>query len=390
MSLGRRIAFALLTFVIVFGAVEGVARIVWARLERNVLDQVAKGGEEALRNDVIQFLKEPSALYGYTLRPGEHQLGLFVSPERFFQRERVSRERTPGTLRILALGESTTMGQDLDATNYPGRLRSILAESATGYAGTEVINAGIAGWISDQLALRVEHELAAYRPDVVVLYVGWNDFQSYDPFRAPPTESYFEQSYGHRALYPFERLKSVALLRALRDRSLREARKSEPARVPEPGSFAPPAETYRFLDANLDRIVAAFRRENPSVVIAVSTLASRWPQGTPADFEASNGHVWWMKDAGVDPAGAAAALDRLNDFLRGYAREHDLLLIDVAAAYAETDRTRLFWDFAHMRPDGYELMAATIYEKLRAAGAIRGEPTLRGAAVTERYRLANH
>jgi hypothetical protein len=26
--------------------------------------------------------------------------------------------------------------------------------------------------------------------------VGWNDFQSYDPFRPAPTVPYFEQAYG--------------------------------------------------------------------------------------------------------------------------------------------------------------------------------------------------
>lgn len=379
-------AFAAATFLLVFAIVEGIARVIWSGMEREVLAQVAKGGEDVLRNDSIHFLKQPSAIYGYVLRPGEYSGGLVVNAQGFFQREPVHLERAAGTLRVVALGESTTMGHEVDRGNFPVHLRALLAASAEGYAATEVINAGVAGWISDQAALRVEHELAAFRPDVVVLYLGWNDFQSYDPYRAPPVESYFDHLYGHSALYPFEWLKSVALLRAWRERAELEQRQQAPPPTPAEGGTSDPADNYRFLTASLDRIVAAFRRENPDVVIALATLASRWPDGTREAFDAPNGHVWWMKVWGLGPEEGAAALGRFNRFLREYADRNGLVLVDVEASFAGLDRGQLFWDFAHMHPDGYELLAGTVYESLRAAGAVRGRPAERKTELSERYR----
>ena len=68
------------------------------------------------------------------------------------------------------MGESTTQGHSTDVGNYPVYLKATLEQRARGYAAVEIINAGVSGWTSDQLALRAERQLAAYRPDIVVLY----------------------------------------------------------------------------------------------------------------------------------------------------------------------------------------------------------------------------
>lgn len=387
MSLRKRFAFALFTFVLFFALVEGVARVIWSRMEGEMLAAVAQGGEAVLRNDSIHFLKEADPVYGYVLRPGYQEGQMHVNDQGFFQREPVAQERAPGVLRVIALGESTTMGHGVDDANYPFHLRRLLAKSADGYAGTEVVNAGVAGWISDQVALRAEHELARFEPDVVVLYVGWNDFQSYNPYGAPPIESYFDTTYGYTELSPFARLRSVALLTAFRDRKLHEERTISPPPAPAPGEHAAPRDTYRYFLLSLDRIVTAFRSENPDVVIAIATLVARWPQGTRAEFDAPNGHVWWMEHLGLGPEQGAEALARFNGLIRAYAAEHGLLLVDLEAQYAGLDRGRLFWDFAHMHPEGYELMASAIYDALRSEGAVRGRPDSRRAALEQRHGL---
>ena len=282
------------------------------------------------------------------------------------------------------MGESTTQGHSTDVGNYPVYLKAALEQRAPGPAEIEMINAGVSGWTSDQLALRAERQLAAYRPDIVVLYAGSNDFQSYDPFGPPPTRSYFEQVFG--VLPPGERfgLRSVQLLSAAYTSvSTRAAGKTKSLGVRRAEPPGKTADVYRFYRASLDRIVRAYRQPDPGVRIALCTLVGRWPMAPPED---PSGPVW-IKARSLSQTDAAGALARFNDLIREYARAHDLILIDTAAAFASLDRQALMWDFIHMHSEGYELLALVIYDGLVRAGAVAGAPIPRLEALMAKYRL---
>jgi hypothetical protein len=201
MSTRRKILFATATLLVFLGVLEGAAKLLWWRLEEQAFTVRKSTGEKELGNDAINFMKQADGTFGYVLKPGFDRAGHYVNADGFAQRETVPLTKDPGTMRIAALGESTTQGHDVDKANYPFYLRRLITEYGRGYANVEMINSGVSGWISDQVALWAEKKIAAYRPDVVVLYVGWNDFQSYDPFGSPPAESYFEQTYGNARLF---------------------------------------------------------------------------------------------------------------------------------------------------------------------------------------------
>ncbi len=55
----KRATFWTLLLLALLGGTELVAQIVWAYLERQAMEAVAAAGEKALRNDAINFLKEP-------------------------------------------------------------------------------------------------------------------------------------------------------------------------------------------------------------------------------------------------------------------------------------------------------------------------------------------
>jgi lysophospholipase L1-like esterase len=377
MSRGKKLLFAAVTVVIVLSVVEGGARIVWWWLESRALARTVERGEAVLRNDAINFMKIPDGRYGYMLRPGFSRGGAVVSDQGFAQRETVDRRRKAGSLRLIAMGESTTQGHDVDTGNYPVYLRRLVRNGARGFSETEVVNAGVAGWVSDQVALRAEWQMAEYKPDIVVLYLGWNDFQSYDPYGPKAPESYFNAVYGRSRVRNKLDLRSLELLSGLVSAARISRAKPSGAERERAGSVAP-AEIYRFFVASLDRIAHAFRTSNPGVTIAICTLVGRWPQGTLEEYEEkANGRTWWMKHRGLTPVQAAAALGRFNDLLREYARDHGLVLIDVARTFDQLDRARLQWDFAHMHAEGYELLAEMIYRGLVQAGALPGERSSR-------------
>ncbi len=383
----NRATFWTLVLLALLGGTELVAQIVWAYLERQAMEAVVVAGEKALRNDAINFLKEPHPVYGYRLKPGLDLPHLKTTVQGFPQRQPVGVERRPGSLRLVAMGESTTMGHNVDTGNYPAHLRRLLAErTGNSRDEAEVINAGVAGWVSGQIALLAERELKDYRPDIVFLYVGWNDFQSYDPLGPPPEKSYFDQHYKSVLDSPLAnvpRLKSLVLLYAL---SARVSRLFERVVIVEsPGSPADPGATYRFLINNLDRMVAAFRAENPGVAVMVATLAGRWPNESRDLFESRQGRIWWMRKHGLDREDAAAMLARLNAVLRDYAVSRGLVLVDLAAAYEPLNRPRLMRDFAHMHDEGYELMAEIIFDHLRRQGLVEGMESPRLAALRKKY-----
>lgn len=385
MSRGKKLAFAAFTVVAVLGTTEVVAQVVWRWLESRAFATTTRRGEAVLRNDAINFIKVADGHYGYTLKPGFTRGGLVVNDHGFAQREKVALERSPGTLRLIAMGESTTQGHDVDTGNYPTYLRQLLKMKGRGFSSAEVLNAGVAGWVSDQIALRAQRELAAYKPDIVILYVGWNDFQSYDPYGPPPRESFFQTAYGARQVSDKLGLKSIELMSAAV--SAARTRWMKPrVRITDRGQPAPVRETYRFFLGNLDRIVAAYQSNDPHVKVAICTLVGRWPQGTWAEYaEKANGRTWWMKHHELPPTEAAAALDRFNDMVRQYAGNHGLLLIDAAEGFATLDRARLQWDFAHMHADGYELLAEIMYRKLLETGAVQGERSGRLKVLTAKY-----
>jgi lysophospholipase L1-like esterase len=379
----RRLVFGLVTALGLVALAEGAARVAWVGLRWAAFSWTLARGQEMLRNDAIQFMKEPHPEYGYVLRPGFARGAAVINAQGFAQRSDVARERRPGVLRVMALGESTTQGHHVDTGNYPVYLRALLERGRQG-AAAEVINAGVAGWTSDQIALRVERELADYRPDVAVLYVGWNDFQSYDPYSPPPRRPSLQTAYStSRLLLEGSRLKSLALLSATWSALAGAAQAS---RVEPMGDRFPPQATYRFYLANLDRIVAAFQRTSPHTRVVICTLAGRWPEGTRAQFDLREGHVWWMKSRDLGPEQAAEALARFNELIREHARERALLLVDVAHAFESLDRERLFWDFAHLHFEGYELLAELIYDGLRQGGLIQDAPSPRRDALLEKYR----
>lgn len=398
MSTRRKILFALTTTLVLLGILEGAARLIWWRLQERAFTVAKTSGENELRSDTINFMKQADPILGYVLKPGFERGGFSINPDGFNQRDTVPLAKSEGNLRLAALGESTTQGHNVDNANYPLYLRRLIKEHAPNYKNVEMINGGVSGWMSDQVALWADRKIRGYRPDVVVLYVGWNDFQSYDPFGLPRGISYFDQVYGSVSTYvQSPPLKIVALVSAAYEyysrqtdiRQQRHARKSEvtPLTATNPPQYkSAPSKNYRFFLRSLDRIVSSFQSHDSNIKLAICTLVGRWPDGTEADFQSSQGATWWMKQHRLDAAQSAATLKRFNTLIREYAKTRDLPVIDAEEHFAELDRGKLQWDWAHLTSEGYELLAEVMYDGLRSAGLVNGEPSARFEQLRNKYR----
>jgi len=93
-----------------------------------------------------------------------------------FRGPEVSIGKAPATVRIMAIGSSTTFdpGVSSDASTWPARLQFWLSKLKADHP-VEVINAGVPGYRVIDDAIRLETELFRYHPDLIVLYEGHND-----------------------------------------------------------------------------------------------------------------------------------------------------------------------------------------------------------------------
>ena len=87
--------------------------------------------------------------------------------------------RQPGVFRIICLGDSVTMGLEVDDQyTYPAQLQPIINWALNGRIKVEVINAGVWGYSSRQGLVYLDQRLLKYDPDLVILEFGINDSRS--------------------------------------------------------------------------------------------------------------------------------------------------------------------------------------------------------------------
>ncbi|MCH9648924.1 MAG: tetratricopeptide repeat protein [Deltaproteobacteria bacterium] len=158
--------------LIVFGlllAVGSVALLEGALALLNV-------GDDWLHDDpFVGFAPGSSLFEAKTSSSGKEIWATRPQKLAFFNHQEFPREKRSGTLRVFALGGSTTAGRPYDdRTAFSQWLQLFLAEADPSQS-YEVINAGAISYASYRVALLMK-ELVRYEPDLFVIYTGHNEF----------------------------------------------------------------------------------------------------------------------------------------------------------------------------------------------------------------------
>ncbi len=84
---------------------------------------------------------------------------------------------TPHTLKIVAFGSSSTqgIGASQPAAAYPAQLEAMLRSRMPEGGRVEVVNRGIGGEDVDDMMLRLDRDVIASRPNIVIWQTGSND-----------------------------------------------------------------------------------------------------------------------------------------------------------------------------------------------------------------------
>ncbi len=308
------------------------------------------------------------------------------------------------TFRVLCLGESTTAGFPFEANvPFPAQLREILAR-AYPRRRVEVLNAGISAVSSFVVVDLLPDLLEEIRPDVVVVYLGHNEF--YGVFGSASTLFPARKRLLVSAMLRLEHLHTVQMLKRLvqaftprpapaaGDRSLMQAVVGNQDVVYHSPEYRNTMESFR---ANLESIAALC--SDRGIPVVLGSLVSNWadqppfqsarpntadsarlaaslaagsallaagdPPGAEARFrealaaDSSNADAWFgagrARLALHDSAGALAwllgakdrdamrfrATEEANDIIRETAEKRGLRFIDLVKAFQDASPGRL-------------------------------------------------
>jgi len=344
-GVGRSLLYSAILMLLCFGLIEG-----------------------ALRTYVYVF-RAPAERFDlatntFVLRPGSYPTpnpDPIVVNSRGFTGAEFEDPAPPGTLRIVSVGDSCTFGSGSVRGTYPARLEELLRTGADGRR-YQVINAGIEGLNSELALRRLESRVVPLQPDLVTLYIGWNDLMKFDP------DGQVESPRLALIARWLDRLWTVKGLRKLLFYNLRP-RLAPPRTGPE-------SRTGRYADyqpavfeRNL-RAMIATARAIPAEVVVMTLPSVVSVDMSVEDIQRANVQFPYFRGANV-VADFVDLIAAYNRTIRRVAAEEGVPVVDLAQEIdARPDRRALFLDTMHATPAGRGVIAEILARELRAQGVL--------------------
>jgi hypothetical protein len=322
---------------------------------------------------------QPNSTYNYRVSDSL-TFSMSINSDGFRSTTDFVRPKPAGTLRIVALGESSTFGlASNDDETYPYLLEQNLRKH-TGRSNIEVYNLGIPHYRSNNILAVARAELAALEPDIVTFYAGYNNSAVLRP-REEAGGAYAakdwlkEHSVMYRAIHPYA-VTAYSKLSTLVGRDV----------VGLPHLDLPvdlPADRVAQLRA---AAVNEFRSDLTALADAVTAMGARfvlvtqsytlrrlpgglglYDQWRPYDVEVAYVDSVLAARGTVPSAFSTLLIHRdLMQVLREVAQERQLLVIDGLSAL-DKNRERVMATYVHLTLEGNTVLAATIEEALMKA-----------------------
>ena len=339
LSARKQVAFALVALLLVLGLVEGSVRLY--HFVRNL------GHPTDPRGYIVDDPDE-----GYTLKPGFDEGGIRVDSLGFRGPE-VSLQKAPGTYRIVAIGDSATFGPHESECAYPYQLPALLAPRQV-----ESIDAAIEGYRSDRALARLKKQVMPLHPDLVTVFIGWNDLYQTDP-RNEADQLSIQGNPLAEALMWSDAAQTFRRLYFLRFNPQRLSTSA----IGDEHLLA----TYHPVGYG-ERLREIFRTARAG---GADVLAITWPtilSDHMSPQAIAKAHYPWYTTQLSD---LKALYARYQETLRQVASEENVPVVDAAAAFDSQvpDKATIFQDSAHLSCDGQTIVANQIAQAIRS-GAV--------------------
>lgn len=334
-GLYRKLCFAVLSTFVSLWLVEAV--LTKAGVTVSTASPIVITGEEAedtlVRSDNV--ITDPELLWRF-------------SPDRDWDGYRVNRHgyrtrdfevtKPDGLQRVIALGDScTAQGRP----PYSDVLHELLQKSPPTTGPWEAFNMGVYGYSSMQGLRQFQKYGAAFKPDYVSLYYGWNDHWLYKipdhlrmAVRMHPLKAAVTDALRRKRIYTF--ISGLA-----RPQGIGENVHGHDFRVPP--------DMYR---ATLAEFIRHIRQAGAQPILITAPR-----RGLTASVVGS-GHARSIEEVEV-------AHDEYVAITRDVALAEKVALLDLAAQFADPAYDRMFMrDGIHLKQDGLEAIAAALHAKL--------------------------
>ena len=168
----KKIIFSLIIVIAIFSATEGILR--WLGLPRDA--SIRRRREEMWKRKGV----ESDVTLPWSWSPIPNGLCVFDAKGFFrfnslgFRGPTVPKVKAPGTLRIVCMGDSCTMGWQVgDDQTFCAKLPALLASKIP--QRVETINAGVLGYASSQGLHQLRTKILPLHPDLIIASYNWND-----------------------------------------------------------------------------------------------------------------------------------------------------------------------------------------------------------------------
>jgi lysophospholipase L1-like esterase len=332
LSPSKRALFAGVAVVLVLAMLETSVRAY------HFVRNVGTDHEEDPRGYLIE-----DAEAGYALRPGFSGGGVRINSLGFRGPEVAA--KAPGSLRIVALGDSATFGPREEECAYPYLLPDLFPQPV------ESLNAGVEGYRTDRALVHLRRDVLPLQPDVVTVFLGWNDLYQTNPndeadqlsLRANPLAALFLLS---DAAQTFRRVYFLDI------QSHRGQTAGTTSGVPldyQPVGYAD----------RLRQIVRAARTSGARVSVLT------WPTILDDSMTAEAIARVQYPPYTTRLIDVKVLYARYQNTLRHVAADEQAAVIDVAAAFnSQFDKATLFKDTAHFSCQGHAIVARTVADAL--------------------------
>lgn len=317
-----------------------------------------RGWAYYLRNDAEKF---DAATNTFVLVPGVHRsdAGLaHINSDGFAGPELLA--DGPDLWRIVSIGDSCTYGGGHLTESYPAHLQRLL-EDRPGRR-YEVVNAGISGLDSELARRRLVSKVLPLEPDVVTIYVGWNDLMKYDPV------SQAGESPWSGIARVLDRMWLAKGLRKLIFFHVRP--RANPPRTGAEGRSGRFAEFKPAVyEASLREMVRAVREAGAEPLLL--TLSTVVREDMSVDALRRAGVVFPYFPSAYGTGDLRDLVASYNRAVRRVGIEMGVPVADVGKRFdALPDPTAFFWDTMHTNHEGNALVAAELARELEANGLL--------------------